>query len=116
MIDKGLQTATIQRAGREDRAILRRNPSARPGAQAWWGVSRHGTRPPALQPTPCFGVNAINLNPRYSAKTPPHWLAVRHMSTSSWLSGAENDGYHLLDNLRLCGELRLDARKSLAQE
>lgn len=88
MIDKGLQTATIQRAGREDRAILRRNPSARPGAEAWWGVSRHGTRPPALQPTPCFGVNAINLNPRYSAKTPPHWLAVRHMSTSSWLPNA----------------------------
>ncbi len=85
MIDNGLQTATIQRAGREDRAILRRNPSARPGAEAWWGVSRHGTRPPALQPTPCFGVSAINLNPRYSAKTPLHWLAVRHMSTSSWL-------------------------------
>lgn len=92
MIDKGLQTATIQRAGREDRAILRRNPSARPGAEAWWGVSRHGTRPPALQPTPCFGVNAINLNPRYSAKTPPHWLAVRHMSTSSWLPDAETTG------------------------
>ncbi len=89
MIDNGLQTATIQRAGREDRAILRRNPSARPGAEAWWGVSRHGTRPPALQPTPCFGVSAINLNPRYSAKTPLHWLAVRHMSTSSWLPGTK---------------------------
>ena len=71
--------------------MLRSNPSARPGAEAWWGVSRHGTRPPALQPTSCFGSNAINLNPRYTAKTPLYWLAVRHMSGSSGRKGSKSE-------------------------
>ena len=100
MLDCLFPMATIKSTRREDRAMLRSNPSARAGAEAWWGVSRHGTRPPALQPTSCFGSNAINLNPRYRAKTPLYWLAVRHMSGSPRLTPRQCRGVPSLGETR----------------
>ena len=87
MIDSNPKRVTIELTRREDRAMLRSNPSARSDAEAWRGVSLTKRLPPASSPPSCFGPNAINLNPRCPANIPHYWLAVGHMSRFSGLGG-----------------------------
>ena len=72
---------------REDRALLRSNPSARPAAETWPGASP--TRGSRHAPLPCFGRDAINLRAPGAAPSttlfPISTGAVRHMSGSSGL-------------------------------
>ena len=82
MVDYFQQQMTITETRREDRAMLRSNPSARPGAEAWMGVSLNRRLPPAFY-RPCFGANAINLNGFVPTKTLLHWGAVGHMSSNA---------------------------------
>ena len=58
MIDPARGTGTEWNAGREDRAMLESNPSARTGAEASRGASLPNDRP--LLPIACFGEKAIN--------------------------------------------------------
>src|SRR5271157_3602141 len=77
---------TMDRSRREDRALLRSNPSAWPAAETWPGVSFPGRLPTCI-PLPCFGQNAINLRARGAAPSttlfPVPIGAVRHMSGSA---------------------------------
>jgi len=81
MVDVADRCGTMPMVGREDRALLRSNPSARSDARAWPGAS-----PPTMRPLPslsCLGPKAINLRSegaaRRTAKTPSPHLAVGHM-------------------------------------
>jgi hypothetical protein len=58
MIDPARGTGTKWNAGREDRAMLESNPSARAGAEASRGASLPNDRP--LLRIACFGEKAIN--------------------------------------------------------
>ena len=78
---------TIDLGRREDRALLRSNPSARllpkHGRES---PSRGGSRRVRLFPLPCFGLNALNLRAGVAPTTtlfPVPTGAVRHMS-GSW--------------------------------
>ena len=86
MLDASSPGPIIHIGRREDRALLRSNPSARPAAETWPGAVLQGRLPPCFQ-TPCFGLNAINLRDWAPAQArfflPPLTGAVRHMSGSS---------------------------------
>ena len=73
----------IQTVGREDRALLGSNPSARLDARAWPGVLPMGVRPSGH--LPCSGLKAINPRPRSEAeRTAPSTGRTRapgHLST-----------------------------------
>ncbi len=105
MIDQHVAFAIIRSSRREDRAMLRSNPSARSVAEARPGAALQLRLPPS-QPKPCFSPYAINLNPRSPNNTPLYWVAVGHMSRSPGLSsvlsffpGADAPGY-MLSSLR----------------
>ncbi len=105
MIDQHVAFAIIRSSRREDRAMLRSNPSARSVAEARPGVALQLRLPPS-QPKPCFSPNAINLNPRSPNNTPLYRVAVGHMSRSPGLSsvlslipGANAPGF-MLSSLR----------------
>jgi hypothetical protein len=74
MIDEIRMGVTMCVVGREDRALLRSNPSARSDAGTWAGAS---ARQGLLSPSPCSGSEALNLGvwgraptPRSGARTP----------------------------------------------
>ena len=67
MIDDVRRVATMRVVGREDRALLRSNPSARADAGTWAGAS---ARRRLLLSSPCSGSEAINLGVWGRAPTP----------------------------------------------
>ena len=80
MLDSVSQAATMQRARREDRAMLRSNPSARPGPKHGRESPVHGGSRQLLPPTPCFGPKAINLHPPFYPFYPSIGSPGKHMS------------------------------------
>ena len=67
MIDDVRRVATIGVVGREDRALLRSNPSVRSDAGTWAGAS---ARRRLLSSSPCSGSEALNLGVWGRAPTP----------------------------------------------
>ena len=66
-------TLTIPTTGREDRAMLRSNPSARAGARAWGAL----LLVPLLTFAHAWASNALNLPALFSTISPlaePPWL------------------------------------------
>jgi hypothetical protein len=68
MIDTGAAHWKMESIGREDRALLRSNPSARSDAGTWAGASRQGPPPPPLH---VLALNAKNLGAEESCDCSP---------------------------------------------
>jgi len=65
MLDLADPCQTMQAVGREDRALLRSNPSARSDAGRWTGASARRALPPSQA---SLGPKAINLCPEGQAR------------------------------------------------
>ncbi len=86
MLDYLSLMTTIKRSRREDRAMLRSNPSGRPGTKHFRESLVNRGSHQLLATTPCFGPNAINLNPFHTQIIPFYWVSVGHISRSPGLT------------------------------
>lgn len=83
MIDADHPETTIAAVGREDRALLRSNPSARTGAGTWTGASPSPARRPA-PPTLFWPESDKPWGSGGQAPSHPH-RAVCHLARSTGL-------------------------------